>query len=303
VASSEVLLAPEIRAQYPFRPHYLPVHDLRYHYVDEGPLEGRAGESNGQGRPILMVHGNPTWSFLYRRLIQQLSGRYRVIAPDHMGCGLSDKPQEYRYVMARHVANREALVLELDLKDITLVVHDWGGPIGLSVAARHPHRFRSLVITNTAGFRSNRMPSLLKLARTPLLGEWLIRGLNAFVLTTLATSAAKPIRGAARAGFLAPYDSWKNRIATARFVQDIPTHPDHPSYTDLLLLERSLGSLRDKKTLILWGERDWVFSNHFRDRFRDYFPEATVRSLPQAHHLLFEDAPEEVAQAIEEHLQ
>ena len=287
MASSTVSLTPEIRALYPFESHFLQINDLRYHYVDQG-----------KGRPILMVHGNPTWSFLYRRLIQQFSGQHRVIAPDHIGCGLSDKPQDYRYRMARHVANLEQLVLELDLKDITLIVHDWGGPIGLSVASRHPSRFRNLVITNTAAFRSSRMPALLKLARIPGLGELLIRGLNAFVLTTLATSAAKPIRGAVRRGFLAPYDNWQNRIATARFVQDIPTDPDHPSYTDLLLLERGLSSLRDKPTLLLWGERDWVFSTYFRDRFREYFPEATVRSLPQAHHLLFEDAPEEVAQAI-----
>jgi pimeloyl-ACP methyl ester carboxylesterase len=289
--SSTLTLTPEARALYPFESQFMKIGDLRYHYVDQG-----------RGRPILMVHGNPTWSFYYRRLIQEFSANHRVIAPDHIGCGLSDKPQNYRYRMARHIANLEQLVLEQDLRDITLVVHDWGGPIGLSVATRHPHRFRDLVITNTAGFRSNRMPGILKVARLPVLGEALIRGLNAFVLTTLATSAAKPIRGAVRRGYLAPYRNWHDRIAVARFVQDIPTNPDHPSYSDLLLLERSLGSLRHKKTMLLWGEKDWVFSPHFRDRFHEYFPEAIVRSLPQAHHLLFEDAPDETAAALREFL-
>jgi cis-3-alkyl-4-acyloxetan-2-one decarboxylase len=261
-------------------------------YVDEG-----------RGKPLLLIHGNPTWSFYYRRVIDAYRDTRRVIAPDHVGCGLSSKPQDYRYTMARHVANLENLVLSLDLQNIDLVVHDWGGPIGLSVAVRHPERFDRIVITNTAAFRSADLPRLLWMARLPLLGEVLIRGLNAFVLTTLATASAKPITGAVRRGFIHPYNSWANRIATARFVQDIPMEGTHPSWADLVQLEMRLPVLSSKPMLLLWGERDWCFTPKMRDRFLDIFPHARSVGLPQAHHLLWEDAPEACLAALDQFLQ
>lgn len=263
------------------------------HYLDEG-----------SGKPLLCVHGNPTWSFYFRNLVQDFRPRRRVIVPDHIGCGLSDKPQRYRYTMARHVANLESLVLSLDLKDIDLLVHDWGGPIGLSVAARHPERFSKIIITNTAAFRCPDLPRLLGLARIPLLGELLIRGLNAFVLTTLWTATSHPerFRGALRKGYVFPYNNWANRIATARFVQDIPTNSNQSSWPDLLQLERSLPRLRDKPMMLLWGERDWCFTTAMRDRFLDIFPHAQSLSLSRAHHLLFEDEPEACLTAVREFL-
>jgi haloalkane dehalogenase len=263
------------------------------HYLDEG-----------SGKPLLMVHGNPTWSFYFRNLVQEFRPRQRVVVPDHIGCGLSDKPQHYRYTMARHVANLESLVLSLDLRDIDLLVHDWGGPIGLSVATRHPDRFSRIIITNTAAFRSNHLPRLLWLARLPLLGEILIRGFNAFVQATLVTATARPerFRGALRQGFLLPYNNWRNRIATARFVQDIPTNVHHSSWPDLVQLERGLPRLASKPMLLLWGERDWCFTTKMRDQFRDIFPHAQSIGLPGAHHLLFEDEPEACLEAVREFL-
>lgn len=263
------------------------------HYVDEGSPEGR---------PLLLVHGNPTWSFYYRRVIEAFRPHRRVIAPDHIGCGLSDKPQRYRYCFSRHVANLESLVLKLDLRDIDLVVHDWGGPIGLSVAGKHPERFSRICISNTAAFRSHHLPRLLWMARLPLVGEFLIRGLNAFVQTTLLTATAHPLRfrGGIRQGFVAPYNSWANRIATARFVQDIPTDSGHPSWPDLVMLEQSLPRLAAKPMMLLWGEKDWCFTKAMRDQFLDIFPHARSVGLPRAHHLLFEDEPEACLAALRE---
>lgn len=275
--------------EYPFAPHYLDLQGLRYHYVDEG-----------QGEPMLCVHGNPTWSFYWRRLVTAFSPERRVIVPDHIGCGRSDKPQGYRYRLAQHIANLESLVFELDLKNITLCVHDWGGPIGLGMAVRHPDRIKRLVITNTAAFRAPILPWMLGIVRTPGIGDFLVRGLNAFVLGTVYTARAKPLSQAAKAGYLAPYDSWKNRIATLRFVQDIPMHAGHPSYPDLLEIERGLPRLRDKPIQFIWGEKDYIFTPYFLRRFQHWFPEARTLSLPWAGHLLTEDAPEEMLATIRE---
>ena len=290
----QAILPPAVQDIYPFASHYLDIGGLGYHYVDEG-----------QGDPILMVHGNPTWSFLFRNFIRALSGPNRCLAVDHMGCGLSAKPQSYRYRLARHIANLEHLVLTLDLKNITLMVHDWGGAIGLGVAGRHPQRFKKLIISNTAAYRSERLPAILKVARLPGVGDLLIRGFNAFALGTLRTALSHPERmvGAIRQGYLHPYDNWANRIATLRFVQDIPMGPDHSSYSSLAEVEQNLRRLRDLPTLLMWGEKDWCFSPHFRDRFLDFFPQAQRLDFPQAGHLLYEDEPEATLAGVREFLQ
>lgn len=288
-----VKIPADVAELYPFASHFHRTGDFRMHYLDEG-----------SGKPLLLVHGNPTWSFYFRRLVEAFRPQRRVIAPDHIGCGLSEKPQHYRYSMARHVANLESLVLALDLRDIDLLVHDWGGPIGLSVATRHPERFSRIIITNTAAFRSHDLPRLLWLARLPWLGEFLIRGFNAFVQTTLITATSHPqrFRGALRRGFTFPYNNWKNRIATARFVQDIPMDSSHPSWPDLVQLEQGLPRLASKPIMLLWGERDWCFTTRMRDHFLDIFPHARSVGLAQAHHLLFEDEPEACLEAVREFL-
>ncbi|MBS2036552.1 alpha/beta fold hydrolase [bacterium] len=287
-------LPTEVAALYPFESQHHQLGNVRMHYLDEGA-----------GKPLLMVHGNPTWSFYFRNLIQEFRPRRRCVAPDHIGCGLSDKPQNYRYCLARHAANLESLILNLDLRDIDLLVHDWGGPIGLSVATRHPERFDRIMISNTAAFRSKHLPRLLWAARIPLLGEFLIRGFNAFVQTTLVTATAHPhrMRGAVRKGFTFPYSSWANRIATARFVQDIPMDASHPSWPDLVQLEQGLPRLRNKQMLLLWGEKDWCFTTKMRDQFLDIFPHAKSVGLRSAHHLLYEDEPETTLQVIKEFLE
>lgn len=275
------------RDEYPFEHHFLETPAGALHYLDEGPADAP---------PILCVHGNPTWSFYYRRVASQLAGQARVLAPDHLGCGLSDKPQDWSYRLADHVENLERFVLELDLTGITLLVHDWGGAIGCGVAARHPERFERLFLLNTAAFPAARIPLRINLCKTPLLGELAVRGLNAFARSAVSMAIADPGRMTpeVRRGYLAPYDSWSDRIATHRFVRDIPMSPAHPSYRTLEEIDAGLARLRDKPVRIAWGERDWCFTPAFLRMWRERFPRAEVLALEEAGHYVLEDAHEQV---------
>lgn len=275
------------RSEYPFASHRLALDGIQMHYVDEGPGDGGAS-------PILFVHGNPTWSFAWRHLIAKFRERRRVVAVDHIGCGLSDKPQDYPYTLRQHVDNLRRLIDRLNLRDLTLVAHDWGGAIGLGAAVAEPQRFSGLVLCNTAGFRAPRCPWRIRICRTPVVGPLGVRGGNLFVRAALKMATSKPERftAAVKAGYLAPYDSWANRVAVQRFVEDIPLSPRHPSYDTLLGIERGLESLRHLPVLLAWGMRDWCFTPYFLERFREFFPAATVRRYDDAGHFVMEDARE-----------
>ncbi len=280
-------------ALYPFSPHEIRVNEYRLHYVDEG-----------EGPPLVLVHGNPTWSFYWRELIAALRPQFRVIAIDHLGCGLSDKPQDYPYRLQYHIDNLSELVEQLDLREVTLVAHDWGGPIGLGAALKSPQRFERFVILNSAAFRSPRIPWQIRLARAPVLGTLANRGLNAFLRGALRTALEnhENMTPAVRAGYLAPYRSWHNRVAIDRFVKDIPRTVGHPSYETLLRIENGLQTLADKPWLLLWGMRDWCFHEWYLERFLEFVPQAEVHRFADAGHLLMEDRPAEVIQLIREFL-
>jgi haloalkane dehalogenase len=277
-------LVSPFREEYPFEPHFLDVgNGVHLHYVDEGPRDAS---------PLLCVHGNPTWSFYFRRVVRELSGDRRVVAPDHVGCGLSDKPQDYPYVLERHVANLEKLVLELDLSEITLFLHDWGGAIGMGFARRHPDRVARLIVGNTAAFRSTAMPLRIAVCRWPVLGPLFVRGLGAFSRGALAMALERPVPASdpVRRGYLAPHRDWDDRVATLAFVRDIPMDEHHPSWKELVAIEESLASFRDRPMLILWGDRDWCFTPRFREEWQRRFPDATVRVAENAGHWVLEDA-------------
>ena len=273
---------------YPFESHWLDLDGTRYHYLDEGPQDAPA---------VIMVHGNPTWSFYYRALIPGISQTRRVIVPDHVGCGLSDKPQDYAYTLNQHVENLKALIAHLALENLTLVLHDWGGAIGMGYATRHPENVARFVIFNTAAFFLPVVPVSLRLARSPVLGELLVRGLNGFAGTAqfLAVSHRERITPQVRAGYLAPYDSWRNRIAIYRFVQDIPLGKDHPSRATLNDIETNLDLFRRHPMLIIWGAKDFVFTERdFLPEWQKRFPDAQVRVLRDAGHYVVEDAHERI---------
>lgn len=267
--------------EYPFEPRGLDVGGATLSYVDVGPRDGRT---------LLCVHGNPSWSFLWRAPIRALSGTWRCVAPDHVGMGLSDKPEHYEYRLARHVANLTKLVRELDLRRITLAVHDWGGPIGLGALFEERERFERLVITNTACFTGLAAPWRIRICRTPLFGALAVRGFNAFAGAAASMAVEKPLTAAAKRGFLAPYHDWQSRVAVLRFVEDIPLGARDASWTTLVELERRLPSLASLPTAILWGERDFCFTPRFREEWQQRLPHAEVRRFEHAGHYLLEDA-------------
>lgn len=284
---------------YDFDDHWLHLDGLRLHYLDEG-----------LGEPVVMLHGNPTWSFYYRHLATALRDSYRVIVPDHIGCGLSDKPDDsrYQYTLRRRAEDVETLLDRLGISEnITLVVHDWGGMIGLTYASWHPERIKRLVILNTAAFhmpQGKPLPWQLKACRNPLIGPLLIRGLNAFsrgAVRTCVTRRRMPTD--ARQGYLAPYDSWANRIGVLRFVQDIPLQPSDPSYATVSEVEARLEQFRETPMLIGWGERDFVFDVDFLHEWTRRFPQAETHRFPDAGHYILEDAGEEMIPLVRQFLE
>jgi len=281
------------RTLYPFASHHLQLDSLRYHYVDEGA-----------DQPMLMVHGNPTWSFYWRNLVLAFRDRYRVVVPDHIGCGLSDKPQDYPYRLSQHIENLVRLIEHLNLSDISLLVHDWGGAIGLGAALQVPDRVARIVLFNTGAYPPPYFPFRIRICRTPILGQWAVRKLNLFARAALRMAVNKRERmtPAVRAGLLAPYDSWENRVAIYRFVADIPASQRHPTWQALSDIESGLPTLADRPIMAIWGMRDWCFTPACLDRFLDVFPDAEVHRLQDAGHYVIEDAHEEIVPLVERFL-
>jgi haloalkane dehalogenase len=287
-------LDPSLNALYPFRPHWATIGGLPLHYVDEG-----------QGEPLLMLHGNPTWSFFFRDLIRGLAPGRRVIAPDHIGCGRSAKPSpsRYDYRLARRIADLTALLDALGRPaPLTLVLHDWGGMIGMAWAAAHPERVGRLVIFNTAAFRpppGKRLPWQLRLLRgAPSLALPAIIGLNLFARGACRLCPAHPLPEAVRRGYLAPYDRPRHRWATLRFVQEIPFGPRDRNWALVTGVERRLPALAHLPVAIFWGLRDFVFDGDYLAQWRRFFPAAEVHPLPHAGHYLLDDAGARILQGV-----
>jgi haloalkane dehalogenase len=288
--------ADKFREIFPFTSQYLQIGPHRYHYLDEG---------QGREETLLMLHGNPTWSFYYRTLVQGLRDTYRCVVPDHIGCGLSDKPQDYTYTLAKHVENVDTLCSHLRLKNVTLVMHDWGGAIGMGYAVRRPENVKRLVIFNTAAFLSDRIPFSINLCRAPIFGDIAVRCFNAFagLAVDWACKRRERMTAEVRAGYLAPYDSFANRIANLRFIQDIPLHPGVPSYPVVKHIESRLGEFRRLPKLIVWGMKDFCFDKSFLARWRKIFPEAEVHEVEDAGHYVVEDAYERIIPWMRDFLQ
>jgi len=278
---------------YPFESRYLKLNyaqngssgELNYHYIDEGESDGA---------PVVMLHGNPTWSFYYRNLISALKGSHRAVAVDHIGCGLSDKPQKYNYTLENHINNFEYFIESKGLKNLSLVVHDWGGAIGMGYAVRHPENIKKIIVMNTAAFRSDFIPFRINICKIPLFGDIAVRGFNAFAKAAVYMATANPagLSEKVKSGYLAPYNNYHNRIATLRFVEDIPMGPSHPSYKTLLDIENKLTLLKNKPMLVIWGAQDFCFTLEFMKKWKRFFPAADFRSISNAGHYVLEDAPE-----------
>lgn len=282
-------MRPVPRALYPFDDHFADLGGHRLHYLDEG-----------EGDPVVMVHGNPTWSFYYRKLVLALRSSHRCIVPDHIGMGMSDKPSDdrYEYTLERRVDDLEALLDGLGIdRNVTLVLHDWGGMIGMAWAARHPERVARLVLLNTAAFplpAGRRFHLPLRFTRTSL-GGLLVRRFNAFsaVASRVCVTRA-PMPADVRDAYTAPYDSFEDRIATLRFVQDIPLAPGDPGYEIVRETAERLPLFRDLPALICWGEKDFVFDDAFLREWEKHLPNAEVVRFPDCGHYVLEDAADEI---------
>jgi len=284
--------------QFPYMPKFINRNGLKYSYLDEG-----------QGEPVVMLHGNPSWSYYYRNLVGALKGQYRCIAPDHIGCGLSDKPgdDQYDYTLKSRVDDLEALLDHLGLtENVTLVLHDWGGMIGMAWATRHPERVKRIVVLNTSAFHlppTKRFPFALWLCRVPVFGAVAIRGFNAFARAAARVGCKRnPMSKEIQDAYCAPYDSWDNRIATHRFVQDIPLQGKDRAYPIVTGVEVKAKQFQDRPMLICWGLMDFVFDRHFLKLWTDQFPQAQVHRFPDCGHYILEDAGDEVIGLIERFL-
>jgi haloalkane dehalogenase len=287
------------RALYPFVPHWLPLPGGRMHYLDERPADATSSPAT-----LLFVHGNPTWSFHWRELIQALRPRWRCVAPDHLGCGLSDKPSRLQ-TLDEHIEHLATLVESLDLRDVTLVAQDWGGAIGLGAMLRAPERLARIVLFNTGAFPPRYIPWRIRACRIPLLGRLAVQGGNLFSRAALRMTLARRARlePAVAAGYLAPYNSWANRRAVYGFVKDIPTGPSDPTWQRLAEIERRLPSLADRPALLVWGMRDWCFRPDCLERFAAAWPRAEVHRLADVGHWVVEDAGDTAEEIVSEFLQ
>ncbi len=281
---------------YPFTPRVFQARGgARLSYLDEGPRGDEA---------ILLLHGNPTWSFYYRDLVRELAPAFRCIVPDHVGMGLSDQPADYGYHLASRIDDIEALVLSLGLRRVHLVVHDWGGAIGFGWAARQPGRVGRIVVLNTAAFPSDHVAARIRLCRVPGLGALLVRGLNAFAGgAAVMAMHARRLTPDERAGYLWPYDSWAHRVAVHRFIRDIPLEAGHPSRPALEAIAARLPQLAPRVGLILWGGRDFCFDDYFLSRWQALCPHAECVRYPDAGHYVLEDAGPDVRRRIREFFQ
>lgn len=277
---------------YPFKSKWINNNGINLHYLDEGSPKTPC---------VVMLHGNPTWSFYYRNIIPAVAKKYRVIVPDHIGCGLSDKPQRYSYTLDQHIKNLELLVSNLELTNLSLVMHDWGGLIGMGYACRHPENINRFVLLNTAAFYLPHIPWVLKIARSPVIGDVIVRGFNGFSKLALVWAVKKRERltPQVKKGYLIPYNNWNNRIGILRFVQDIPLERTHKSRKTLDEIDKKLKLFHHYPMLILWGSEDFVFTpQHFLIEWQRRFPYAQVHLFKDAGHYVLEDAYENITPLI-----
>jgi haloalkane dehalogenase len=271
---------------YPFDSRYAELDGHSVHYVDEG-----------SGEPLLLLHGNPTWSFLYRELIKGLSDRYRCVAPDYPGFGLSRAAPGYGYTPAEHASVIEQLVERLDLSDATMMVQDWGGPIGFAVATRRPNRFSSFVIGNTWAWpKTDPGTQVFSRVLGGPIGGYLILKRNFFV--------EKIIPGNVKRRKLPPpvMDAYRGPFPTPESRQPVQVFPREilASRPFLAEVERGLARLGARPALLVWPTKDVAFREPERKRWEQIFPRHRTVILEGAGHYVQEDAPDEIVTAIRE---
>ena len=286
---------------YPFTPkQFQPRPGLSMSYLDEGPRDGEV---------VVMLHGNPSWSYYWRTLVSGLSDKYRCIVPDHIGMGFSDKPDDadYDYTLQSRVDDVEALLKHLGITGpVTLAVHDWGGMIGFGWALSHAAQVKRLVVTNTAAFplpQAKPMPWQIALGRDWKFGALIIRAFNAFSSGASYLGVERRMPAEVRRAYVSPYNNWKNRISTVRFMQDIPLGTQDKAWPLLEEAGRRLPEFADRPAFLGWGLKDFVFDKHFLAGFRAALPDAEVHAYDDAGHYVLEDKHELLVPLIRDFLQ
>lgn len=269
---------------YPFQDRFVEIEGNQIHYIDEG-----------SGPTLLLLHGNPTWSFLYRHIITRVSPRFRCVAVDYPGFGLSSARPGYSFKPREHSTVLERFVLALDLSKIGLMVQDWGGPIGLGFAGRHPDRIRALLICNTWAWPAQGTKHLEWFSKIVggLIGRFLILNFNAFVNLILPSGVSRRLSLGEMRAYRGPFPTRASRLPTAIFPREILHSRDY-----LAEVESNLGRLSQKPTLILWGDRDTAFRSAQREQFERFFPNHRTRILEGAKHFVQEEAPDQICEEL-----
>ncbi len=283
-----------LEGEYPFASHFIQTPMGQMHYLDEGLKNDLS--------PVLAIHGNPSWSFLYRSLVKGLSSDRRVVAPDHIGFGLSDKPDnEAAYTLKAHIDHLEALVLKLDLTNIMLVMQDWGGPIGLGVAARHPDRIKALVVMNTFGFyppvdgmnpERLKLPPPLLMMRSRGLGDFMVRRLGFFERQVMSMATATERKGAVKRAYRDIFRGPKERAGVMAFPRMIPTNTAHPAAQILLDETGPFVEQFEGPAHIFWGLKDPLIPIGALAAWKKRLPQAGVTEFKKARHYLQDDEPD-----------
>lgn len=272
---------------FPFKRRYMELEKCRIHYVDEG-----------EGRPLVLFHSCPMWSFAYREMIREFSSTHRVIAFDLPGFGLSDKPANFDYTLNGYINLVEGFLGNLNLTDMVFVLHGWGGTAAMGYAVRHPKRVAGLVILNSMAFSDYTIPFRLRFCRIPWLGAKLVMDMRVFLFGNLS-SYGKEVAEA----YEYPFRDRNARLAVYSFVKDIPLVPEADSALVMLEIETGLWMFRMKPAILIWGMKDWLYTERSLDSWSRYLPNAEVKTLPKAGRYVQEDASDELIGIIHEFLE
>ncbi|MFO0416637.1 MAG: alpha/beta fold hydrolase, partial [Pseudomonadota bacterium] len=275
----------------PFQSRFVSVSGQRMHYIDEG-----------SGPVVLCLHGNPTWSFLYRNVIRELRDSFRVIAPDFLGCGLSDRTPGVRYKAIDRINQLEEFVTALGLTKFSMVMHDWGGPLGTGFLMRRLDSIERIIYLNTTLTETESLPPIIKLAAMPVVGKALTRHTATFVRLTTSMGAYRKLTPDVVEGYMAPYATRQQREAIWDFVDDIPFDSSHPTYSQMVEIAAGLPEVARKPVKIIWGLRDPCFHREMLSKVAAHFPNAEILEIGDASHLVLDDAPQIAIPAIKEFL-
>ncbi len=274
-----------LKKLFPFESKFFEIGKHKLHYIDEGT-----------GNLLVLFHACPMWSFFFRDIIREFSSRYRVIAVDQMGFGLSDKPADYDYRIENHIDNFERFADALGLRDMTLIMHGRGTTIGMGYAVKHPANIRAFMTLNSMAFSDYALPWRLQICRIRWLGAKIIMGLRLFQLD------ARKLPKEIQAAYDYPFPDDASRIAMLRFIEDIPCVPEDASAQSMFEIESGLWLLRDRPASIVWAMKDWLYRTKNLAKWCQYFPEAELHMIERAGRYVAEDAPAELSHHIQSFL-